>query len=881
MPVQNFSHSAILSIILLAFMSAIFSGCSQKNAMTINMNNDWFIYPSEKLDADGDVISSQGYSIEGWYKTDVPKTVLAALVENGVYEDPYYNMNILDIPEKQFENPWWYRKEFIIDDLNENINYQLIFEGINYKAELWINGKQIAGEDQIEGAFGIFKFDVTANLKKGVNVVAVKIIPPIKGDLTIGFVDWNPTAPDKMMGLWRGVKLKKTDVVSINDIFVQTKLDETYTRAEIIISGELKNYSDKKVAGIVSGEFGEGIKFSKPFSLEANGSEKIIISSKEEPALSVKDPKLWYPNNLGEPYLYNLSVKVNVDNNVSDKENVGFGIREVDDYINEAGYRGYKVNGKKILIKGAGWVDDMMLNDSDEKVRAQVEYAKHMNLNTIRLEGFWGKNRTLYDAADENGLLLMVGWSCQWEWTVYCGREEDKHMCIRTPKDIELHTKQFNEQVKWLRNHPSVLVWVTGSDKYPSPEVQAKLNSYLSESDPTRPILISCQNIEVSPEENQNNIYEDSRVKMNGPYDYEPPVYWYVDTEYGGAYGFNTETGPGPQVPPLESLKKMFPEENLWPIDSMWNFHCGRNQFNNLDNYLTAFNHRYGQASSVEEFAMKSQMSNYEAMRPMFEAFEVNKFNATGVIQWMFNSAWPEMFWQFFDYYLMPNGAFYGAMKGCQPLNIVYNYKDKDIYVVNDYNKPVTNLNTSVKILDANSNILFEKEDKISIDENSSKKIFDLPKIVSQTNLYFVNMELRDSKNNFVSDNFYWLSKIDDVLDFENSEWFYSPIKTFADLKEINKLPEAKISYKEKYSEENGEQVVEVTLKNDSDKLAFFNELKVVNETTNESILPVFWSDNYMSLLPGSQKNITGRFKKTDNETKVKLIVNGWNSTIQ
>ena len=312
----------------------------------------------------------------------------------------------------------------------------------------------------------------------------------------------------------------------------------------------------------------------------------------------------------------------------------------------------------------------------------------------------------------------------------------------------------------------------------------------------------------------------------------------------------------------------------------MWDFHCGRHEFNNLNKYLNTFNKRYGEAGSVEELAMKSQMSNYEAMRPMFEAFGVNKYKATGVIQWMYNSAWPEMFWQLFDYYLMPNGAFYGAMKGNQPLNLVYNYKDKNIYVVNDYNKSVSNLNVSIKILDANSNLLFEKEEKINADENSSKKIFDLPEINSHTNLYFVNLELRDASNNFVSDNFYWLSKVDDVLDNRSSEWFYTPIKTFGDLKEINKLPEANISYSEKFTEKNGEQLIEVTLKNNYGKLAFFTELKIVNENTNESILPVFWSDNYVSLLPNTEKKITGRFKKSDKETKAKLIVNGWNTKV-
>ena len=291
-----------------------------------------------------------------------------------------------------------------------------------------------------------------------------------------------------------------------------------------------------------------------------------------------------------------------------------------------------------------------------------------MNLNTLRLEGFWGKNETLYNAADENGILIMVGWSCQWDWKEYCNRDETQYSCISLPKDIELQTWAFNQQVKWLRNHPSIFVWVLGSDKYPSPETMKKITAYLNRTDTTRSRLLSAAGIKITKEENADSIYDAPRVKMLGPYLYEPPKYWYVDTTRGGAYGFNTETGPGPQVPPIESLKKMLPKKDLWPIDSVWNYHCGKNEFGNLDRYLNVFDKRYGKASSVEEFAMKSQMSNYEAMRPMFESFGVNKFNSTGVIQWMFNSAFPEMYWQLFDSYLMPNGAFYGAMKGCQPL---------------------------------------------------------------------------------------------------------------------------------------------------------------------------------------------------------------------
>ena len=220
----------------------------------------------------------------------------------------------------------------------------------------------------------------------------------------------------------------------------------------------------------------------------------------------------------------------------------------------------------------------------------------------MRLEGFWGKNETLYNAADENGILIMVGWSCQWDWKAYCNRDETQYSCISLPKDIELQSRAFDQQVKWLRNHPSIFVWVLGSDKYPNPELMKKITAYLNRTDTTRPRLLSAGGIKITKEENADSIYDAPRVKMLGPYLYEPPNYWYSDTTHGGAYGFNTETGPGPQVPPIESLKKMLPEKDLWPIDSVWDYHCGKNEFGNLERYINIFNKRYGEASSTEEF---------------------------------------------------------------------------------------------------------------------------------------------------------------------------------------------------------------------------------------------------------------------------------------
>ncbi len=870
---QQFIIELVPRIFFLFLIS--FSSIFGENIPGSSFESNWTIFSSEKTNSTGKEISASGFIVSESYKTNIPKTVFAALVENGVYKNPLYGENLLNISKRPFQVPWWYRKEFDINEVTGD-NYQITLEGVNYKADLWINGEKAAGNDKIEGVFGRFNFDISKYIVKGKNVIAIEVFPPKWGDFTLGFVDWNPSPPDSNMGLWRGVKLKKTGIVSMDDIFIKTKINkETLKEAELVITGTLTNFSKQKVEVEVKGSFDGKGHFSKPFTLQPESSSEFSITPEDDAYLKVSNPHLWWPNNLGEPYLYTLKIQAGTGDKISDEQNIRFGIREVEDYINDIGHRGYKINGKKIVIKGAGWVDNLMLDDSNEKVIEQVKYAKQMNLNALRCEGFWGKNETLFNAADENGILIMIGWSCQWDWKGYCGREESKYSCISSPEDMGLLSKEFNQQVIWLRNHPSIFVWALGSDKYPRPELMKKLTGYLNKSDPTRPRLISTAWIDVSKEENADNIYEDSRVKMLGPYRYEPPIYWYIDTAHGGAYGFNTETGPGPQVPPIESLRRMMPEKDLWPVDSVWDFHCGRNEFHTLDYFINIFDSRYGKASSVEEFAMKCQMSNYEAMRPMFESFGVNKYNSTGVIQWMFNSAWPEMYWQLFDYYLMPNGAFYGAMKGCQPLNIVYNYKDKNIYAVNDYYKDFKGIKAIVKVLNAVSSPVFQKEKEISIAENSSKKIIDMPAL-NGSNLFFIKLELRDSTDSLISDNFYWVSSKEDSLDFKNSEWFFTPVKSYANLKEINNLPAATVNYSEKFTRNDNGQNVEVTIENTSDKIAFFIELKVVNEETGESFLPVYWTDNYISVLPHSKKTIDGTFKNPLDK-KPKLIINGWN----
>lgn len=846
-------------------------GCSNTkiDSNVQKLENGWYIKSAEANAAE-EIVKEKKFNSKEWYPATVPGTVLAVLIENGEYEDPNFGRNLEKIPSEPFDDPWWYRKSFKIDDSNVNMYSRLIFEGINYSADIWLNGKKIASADSLSGAFRMFEINVSNVIRKE-NLLLVKVYPPEPGDFTIGFVDWNPAPPDDNMGIWRSVKLRFSKSVSINKPFVRSRLNlKSLDEAWLSISADLTNHTDKKVAGQIKGKI-ENIVFSCPYKLNPFETKKVYLSSDKIEELHIRNPRIWWPNNLGKPNLYILRLKVIEGEDVSDVQTVRFGIREVSDYKNENGYRGYRINGKKVLIKGGGWVDDMLLREERRKIEAQIKYTKHINLNTIRLEGFWGASESLYDLADENGILIMPGWSCQWEWSDYLGKKVDKFGGIITPEEMNIVTDYLHDQVVWLRNHPSIFVWVLGSDMLPRPALEIRYYSLLSRIDPTRPTLASCTDV-------KSEISGHSGVKMNGPYDYVPPIYWYEDKEIGGAYGFNTETGPGPQPPPLESFKKMIPEENLWPKNDMWNYHCGRNKFDNIERYYEALNKRYGKSENLDEFLFKAQMANYEAMRGMYESFAVNRPNTTGIIQWMLNSAWAEMYWQLYDWYLMPSGAFYGARTAFEPLNIAYNYKNRSVYIVNEKLDSFEDLVAEVKVLTHKSEVKLDRKLSVSVAANKSKKIFSFSDEIRNNELYFIDLRLKDKTGSLISNNFYWLSSKEDVMDYNNSLWFVTPTKEFADFKLLNSLPTAEVQIISEFKSYEDKMNAFVTLENTSDKLAFFIELKLIKENSGEFVLPVFWEDNYVSLLPGETRKISCKFSSLDLKgEKPVLQVQGWN----
>ncbi|TKJ35237.1 MAG: glycoside hydrolase family 2 [Planctomycetes bacterium B3_Pla] len=838
------------------------------------LSDGWMICTSANLEQTPEEICRADFDIQDWHSTSVPSTVLAALVANGVYKDPYFGMNLKEISSEPFEKPWWCRTKFQLSKTDAEKTTLLEFDGINYSANIWLNGRQIAASTQVKGAFRRFQFDISSCICKGSNVLAVEVVPPEPGDFSTGFVDWNPPPPDRNMGIIRGVRLRFCENVSIENPFVQTNLNaETLDEATLTASAGLANHADRTVSGILEGKI-ESIRFSEAVEIEPQGRKTVEFTD-----IRITNPRIWWPHTMGKPDLYDLQLKFTVDDKVSDADSVRFGIRKVEDYTNEAGHKGFKINGRKVLIKAAGWTDDLFLADTLESIDAQLKYVKHINLNSIRLEGIWGKDHTLYDLCDKYGILMMVGWSCHWEHEQYLGKPVDgRYGGVTSSEDIDLISKSWQDQVIWLRNHPSIYVWAVASDKVPKPQLEQRYIETFEKYDPSRPYLASTGGIGSE----QQIIGEDivvseisgcSGVKMLGPYAYTPPVYWYTDKNRGGAYGFNTETGPGAAVPPLESIRKMIPEDHLWPIDEFWEFHCGLNEFATLDRYREAIDRRYGKAGNVKEFARKAQVLNYELMRPMFEAFRANKGAATGVVQWMLNAAWPKMYWQLYDKYLMPNGAFYAAKKACEPLHLLYNYGDRSVYAMNDHLATFRDLRATIRVLDIDSMEVFGETLDISVEPDSSAKVFELPEFDSISTTYFLDLRLHDDRVNF-----YWLSTKPDVPDYEAKvePWpYYTPSKKFADFTSLNSLPPAGVKVKHSSKTTGEKTTITAKLANVSDKIAFFLELQVAEKNSGKTILPVFWQDNYVSLLPGETRNIKAVFPATKQETV--LTIDGWN----
>jgi exo-1,4-beta-D-glucosaminidase len=886
----------MLTVIILAgSITCLASGAAGEQSKKILLRENWRIQSSCVAKAGGAEISTAGFSADGWHKAAVPTTVVAALVADGRYPDPYFGMSLKSLPgmnypassffsnqpmpeDSPFRCSWWFRTEFAKPTDASKTATWLHFDGINYRANIWLNGELIADAKNVAGMMRRFDFEIGKHLADGKpNALAIEVFAPEKNDLAMTWVDWNPTPPDKDMGLWKDVYLTTAGDVAMSHPFVTSTLAVDYKTAALTITADLRNSSAHAATSVVRAEI-EGIRISQEVELAASESKTVVFTPDRYPQLHLARLRLWWPYQMGSPELYSAHFEVEVGGKVSDSASVQFGVREVTSQLTEKGYRLFKINGRKLLVRGAAWAPDMLLRWSPERAAAAMNYVRGMNLNAIRLEGRMERDE-FFDMADRLGVLIMPGWTCCDFW------EQWKDW---TPETANIAAASMADQARRLRNHPSVFVWLYGSDGPPPSEFETLYLQVLKDARWPNPAISSAS---AAP----TGVTGVSGVKMTGPYDYVPPNYWLVDRDAGGAYGFNTETSPGPVIPTLQSLKRFIPADHLWPIDAYWNYHAGLERFTNIDKFVNGMNERYGKAAELRDFLRKSQAMNYEAERAMFEAYGRNKYESTGVIQWMLNNAWPSLIWNLYDYYLVPSGAYFGSKKACEPLHVQYSYDDNSVAVVNGHDHTFSGMRVQAAIYDIDSKERSRQDATVDIPADGSVRALQLRPIPGISPTYFLKLQLRDGAGKLVSDNFYWLSTKPDVLDWEKKfEEVYTPESAYADLTGLNSLPQVKVVFRDSSTESGAgltsgsttnlvkndgkEKVVHAFVENPSSSVAFMVHVRIASAKDDRDVVPIFWDDNYVSLLPGEKRELSAHFEAANaGDDDLVLTVDGWN----
>ena len=784
------------------------------------------------------------------YAAEVPSTVAGVLAEAGYFGDALFEgRNYADVDKAPFDDAWTYRTTFAAKPA-EGQFCELVFDGLNYYADIFLNGTQLASSDTTFGVFCRRAYEV-GSLLNGRNSLEVKLRRAQSGDLNIGFVDWNPRPFDESMGIVRPVTVHMTGAVSVEDVFVVPHLDvETLAKADLELRVKLRNHADEAVEGSLALALDGVGEASVPVSLPAGALQTVVLTPEQVVMLHLENPRVWWSYDLGTPELYSLEACVLLDGAVSDRKSVDFGVRSITSRLTPENYRQYTLNGKDVLIKGAGWTDDLFLRDTPESIRQQVEYVMDMNLNCIRFENIWGKDDTVYDLCDRLGVLALVGFSCQWEWEDYCGLPEVGHFgCINGQEVEDLAVAYFRDQVVRLHNHASVIGWLTGSDRIPNPGLEKRYLEIFEQED-YRSYVCSAKNME--------SLAGWSGSKMEGPYEYVAPDYWYRNTDAGGAFGFNTETGIGANLPQAESLRRMIPEDALWPLSDSWNYHCtaSGSAMNSPAMLNTIIENQYGAASGFEDFVRKAHAVDYDGTRAMFESFRARMPKSTGIVQWMLNSAWPSLYWQLYDWYGAPTAGYYGTKKACEPVQLIFDYADRKVYAVSERPEACT-LKATVLIYDAQSRLLGGDSREITLGYRQSLPVFDLRRYDGKP--HFVALALAQPDGTPVADNFYCLPAKDSDYDWTRTNWYLTPITRHADLRFAFAQEPAEVEMS--VEEKDGEYAV--SLANKSQVISYMNIVKAL-DADGQLVAPAFWSDNFFPLLPGQTKTVTCRTDAKD-----------------
>ncbi|MGB9160845.1 MAG: discoidin domain-containing protein [Candidatus Sulfotelmatobacter sp.] len=796
-------------------------------------------------------VSAPEFTDTQWLAATVPGTVLSTYLDNGCIPDPNYGDLQYMVSDSFSTNRYWYRAEFVMPESYAGKIVWLNFEGINYRAEIFVNGKN-AG--QIGGAFLRGRFDISALVSPGnKNCIAVLIHPldhpgaaktqGLKyyrhngGDpgldspnfvSTIGW-DWVPTIRGRNIGIWNDVYLSFTGSIRILDPFVisDVKLGEG-PAADLTVTVDLQNATDEPQSGLLRGRI-EPVAFEQSVELQPNETKTITLDKAAHPELSLQNVRLWWPNGLGNPELYDLDLQFISAGSVSDRSKTKFGIRKVECHIPPDKDMQLWVNGVRVLARGGNWpMDDSNLRYDPDFFDARLRYHREMNFNMIRnWVGMTAKD-AFYDSCDKYGIMV---WDEFWIANPKDGPD---------PLDHTMFLLNARDKIKRSRKHPCVVVWCGRNEGYPPEPLNANLKQASEELDGTRHYF-GCS-------------IRDG-VHGEGPYITKLPA-WYFEN----AHGFTTEMG-AVAVPNVESVRRMMPEAKLWPINDTWATHDYQCSWELIDcSYYTRAVTAYGEPSGVEDFCRKAQMVNLETYKAIFEAW-ASKFEdgGSGVLLWTSQSVWPSLLWQTYDYYLEPTAAYFASRKACEPIHIFWNCATDEIAVLNLTPAKLPKLSAEIEIIDFYGKSRLHKSFPIDLAFGLTK-ITQLEFPLDIGDVQFLRLNLKDGAHD-ISTNFYWRSTRRDPLRYES----------------LSKLPEVRLTAKAR-RHSGGVPKVTAVVANTTTTIVPAVRLNLMNGI-GERVLPVIYGDNFFPLLPGESKAVQIEYPPGAARNKLALNIEGWNIT--
>jgi mannosylglycoprotein endo-beta-mannosidase len=834
----------------------------------------WLMKKSGEVTDRPEDISRGGYTPGGWSEAIVPGTVLNSLVHQGVYPEPYFGLNnkitselIPDLSRagRDFYT-YWFRTEFepMAVERGERIYMQI--DGVNYRAEFWLNGRLVAN---VAGMFLQQLVDVTDYLaQEGANALAVKVTPVDEpggpregvskswgaagefrngGNGEIGknvtmlmTVGWDFTfldgIRDRNTGIWKDIRFFKTGQVALRHPFVKSELSKpSYDRSRQTISVEVHNpgFGSRQVT--VKGEIpGEGITFEKQVEVLRGMTATVEFSPEEFPQLAIDNPRLWWPKNKGRQELYTVKLRAEVDGTLADEISTRFGIREITSHTDTPdGSRTFMVNGRSVFIKGSNWLPENMLRTSDDRTRAELRYTAQSGVNLLR---FWGGGITesdyFFDLCDELGIMI---------WQEFWMTGDTKH-----PVDEGLHLQNAASTVKRIRNHPSLAYYVCSNE---STEMTG-LEDLLARLDGTRGYQMQS---------------EVSGIHDGSPYKTVNPMRHYENTasERGSRVdGFNPEYG-APCLPTAECLREMMPEEDLWPIDPMvWDYSDG-NGFHQMSSLYVDLVDEYGPSESIDEFAMKGQFVGAMSYKSIWEVWNYNKLGygdryASGFLFWYHNSPIRQVCGRMWDWSLEPTAALYAAANACEPLHPQFDYLKNTVSVVNDYFTARPDCRLLAEVYDIDSRRVWRKEAVVSLPEDGVvNDVFEIefPKEISP--VHFIKLRLMDNAGREVGSNFYWRS----TSAYQGAQTMTGPAT--AGFETLADLAPARVSISSETRIENGVHYIDIELGNSGRAIAFFTQLQWL-DARGKPVRPSFYTDNFFSMMPGEERRITIETEKKD-----------------